>query len=131
MTSNNQLQNRWHGVLKLDRDRNDNWPELHALTIGYLSDALSSENNFDLIIANTLHPILPQLKLIGGIKTGGEDTVVHDVLAPLLDITFTLNTELDHFWANITLDNEHKEYKPDYAASANGLSIFISCMVIS
>lgn len=78
MTSNNQLQNRWHGVLKLDRyvlktcvfatrskanvtiltrDRNDNWPELHALTIGYLSDALSSENNFDLIIANTLHPM--------------------------------------------------------------------------
>ncbi|KAI8148540.1 hypothetical protein BJV82DRAFT_663904 [Fennellomyces sp. T-0311] len=94
----------------------ETWHDIQTLTIGYLNEVLLPRN-FDLIVANPT-----QLKLIGSIREGGEDTYIHDVLAPLLDITFAFNTALGHFRAKISLDKAHQQYKTDYGVYANGLS---------
>ncbi|KAI8079484.1 hypothetical protein BDF21DRAFT_420200 [Thamnidium elegans] len=99
-----------------------NWREIQKLTIGFLNKALDSTNDMDLIVANVLHRILPSLKIVGYVDQRGEDSFVHDVLAPLLDIIFSFDPNLNHFWANISLNEVYKEYKPDFGVYVNGLS---------
>lgn len=72
---------------------------MQKLTIGFMNDALDSTNDVDLIVVNVLHRVLPSLKSVGYSDWRGEDSFVHDVLTPLLDIIFLFDPNLNHFWA--------------------------------
>ncbi|KAI9257183.1 hypothetical protein BDA99DRAFT_515763 [Phascolomyces articulosus] len=101
--------------------RYSSWINVQRKTIGYLNEALASENEFDLVIANILHRLLPPFAINGTSNGIGEDSYVHIVLAPLLELTFDFERSMNHMWANVSLQ-ENKNLKPDYALYVNGLS---------
>ncbi|KAG2223036.1 hypothetical protein INT45_008237 [Circinella minor] len=66
--------------------------------------------------------MLSLYKLTGICNDIEEVIFVHNILAPLLDYTFSVDVNLQYSWANVCIDSEYKEYKPDYMLYANGLS---------
>ncbi|KAL1929102.1 hypothetical protein VTP01DRAFT_2161, partial [Rhizomucor pusillus] len=50
--------------------------------------------------------VLPLLKIAGPSPITGEDTYVHDILAPLLEYTFQPEPLLQHVWVNTSLQEQ-------------------------
>ncbi|KAG2198078.1 hypothetical protein INT47_011913 [Mucor saturninus] len=87
-------------------------------SVGFLNQGLESKNDLYLMVANVLHRILPAIKISGYAEGRGEDSFVHDVLGPLLDVTFCSGINIMHSGPM----SMHKDIKPDYGIYANGLS---------
>ncbi|KAG2217549.1 hypothetical protein INT45_005435, partial [Circinella minor] len=83
--------------LQAERQSYDGWKSIKKATVGYLNEAFESDNDVDLLVADVLHRILPTLKISGYNDRRGEDSFVHDILAPLLDASFSFNPNLNHF----------------------------------
>ncbi|CAO0793525.1 unnamed protein product [Mucor circinelloides] len=72
--------------------------------------------------SNVLHQVLPMMKIVGYTGKRGENSFVHDLLGPLLNIVYSCNVNLNHCWANVNLSSEWPNYKPDFSVFVNGLS---------
>ncbi|KAG2217257.1 hypothetical protein INT45_010265 [Circinella minor] len=72
-------------------------------------------------LVESLYRLLSSFAINGTGNGFGEDSYVHIVLAPLLELTFDLEPSSNHMWANVSLQ-ESKNLKPDYGLYVNGLS---------
>ncbi|KAL0582540.1 hypothetical protein ABG067_007571 [Albugo candida] len=61
---------------------------------------------------------LPQFKIAGYVDGRGENTFVHAIIAPFLDVVISSSGKLNHFWANVSLPAAN----PEYGVYVNGVS---------
>lgn len=96
--------------------------QVQRATLEFMNTAIESENDLDMVVANLLHRMLPQVKISGNdghLKE--EDTYVHNILSPLLEDMSAYEPRLQRFWANVSLSGD-PQYKPDFGIYVNGLS---------